>query len=86
MRNVTEKKTAKPVTEPAKRSRGRPRKPDALTAAQRQAAYRQRKREASINVIVTENCDLGHQVQSSGAELDQTSAAAESHERQLSVR
>jgi hypothetical protein len=54
MRNVTNNLAAKPETEPAGRGRGRPRKPDAMTGAQRQAAYRERLRAASITVTVTE--------------------------------
>jgi len=54
MRNVTNNLAAKPETEPAMRGRGRPRKPDAMTGAQRQAAYRERLRAASITVTVTE--------------------------------
>jgi hypothetical protein len=54
MRHVTNNLAAKPETEKAKRGRGRPRKPDAMTGAQRQAAYRERLRAASINVTVTE--------------------------------
>ena len=53
MRNVTNNLAAKPETEQARRGRGRPRKPDAMTGAQRQAAYRERLRAASINVTVT---------------------------------
>ena len=37
------------------RGRGRPRKPDALSNAQRQAAFRARKKAAEINVTVTKN-------------------------------
>ena len=55
MRYVTNKLAAKPAAERAKRGRGRPRKPDAMTGAQRQAAYRERLRAASIDVTVTEN-------------------------------
>ena len=54
MRNVTNNLAAKPDTEQVTRGRGRPRKPDAMTGAQRQAAYRERLRAASINVTVTE--------------------------------
>lgn len=53
MRNVTDNQAAKPDAQ-IKRGRGRPRKPDAMTNAQRQAAYRQRQRAASINATVTE--------------------------------
>jgi hypothetical protein len=53
MRNVTNNMAAKPETEHVKRGRGRPRKLDAMTGAQRQAAYRERLRAASINVTVT---------------------------------
>ena len=42
----------RPVTE--KRGRGRPRKPDAMTNAQRQAAFRARHRVAGESVTVTE--------------------------------
>lgn len=55
MRDVTNNMATKPEEEQVKRGRGRPRKPDALTGAQRQAAYRERLRAASINVTVTEN-------------------------------
>jgi hypothetical protein len=58
MRNVTKNQAATPDTEPVKRGRGRPRKPDAMTGAQRQAAYRERQRAASINVTVTEIVQL----------------------------
>ncbi|AOY99638.1 hypothetical protein BKK81_10510 [Cupriavidus sp. USMAHM13] len=51
MRDVTDNVTGELDVE-AKRGRGRPRKADALTGAQRQAAYRARKRNA---VTVTEN-------------------------------
>src|ERR1700676_4369436 len=54
MRDVTYNLAAKPEAEPARRGRGRPRKPDAMTGAQRQAAYRERLRAASINLTVTE--------------------------------
>jgi hypothetical protein len=40
------------VTRP-KKSRGRPRKPDALTAAERMRRYRARKREAGFRVVTT---------------------------------
>jgi len=53
MRDVTTKRAAKPDPEPVTRGPGRPRKPDAMTGAQRQAAYRARLRAASINVTVT---------------------------------
>src|ERR1700675_1720604 len=52
-----------------RRARGRPRKPDALSNAQRQAAYRQRKRDASINVTVTENERPAQREQNSLAQL-----------------
>ena len=55
MRDVTNNMTAKPKTEQVKRGRGRPRKPDAMTGAQRQAAYRERQRATLINVTVTKN-------------------------------
>lgn len=51
MRDVTDNATGELDVE-VKRGRGRPRKADALTNAQRQAAYRARKRNA---VTVTEN-------------------------------
>jgi PDZ domain of MCC-2 bdg protein for Usher syndrome len=85
MRNVTNNQPAKPDTEPVRRGRGRPRKPDALTNAQRQAAYRQRQQAASINVTVTKNSDRTREVQGLRAELDRASAAAESHKRQAAV-
>jgi hypothetical protein len=55
MRNVTNNLAANPETKQPKRGRGRPREPGAMTGAQRQAAYRERLRAASINVTVTEN-------------------------------
>jgi hypothetical protein len=75
MRNVTKNQATTLDTEPVKRGRGRPRKVDAMTGAQRQAAYRERQRAASINVTVTENNDQADQVQS----------LRESHERQVAV-
>lgn len=75
MRDVTNNMTAKPETEQVKRGRGRPRKPDAMTGAQRQAAYRERLRAASINVTVTKNKES----------TDQAQTLSESHERQVSV-
>lgn len=54
MRNVTDNQAAKPDAQ-VKRGRGRPRKPDAMTGAQRQAAYRERHRATSINVTVTKS-------------------------------
>jgi hypothetical protein len=79
-----------------RRARGRPRKPDALSNAQRQAAYRQRKRDASINVTVTENERPAQREQNSLAKLsasrqalaqirlerDQALAAAQLHKRE----
>jgi hypothetical protein len=55
MRDVTNNLAAKPETEQARRGRGRPRKSDARTGAQRQAAYRARLRATSINVTATGN-------------------------------
>src|ERR1700692_2159109 len=75
MRNVTNNMAAKPDTEQVTRGRGRPRKPDAMTGAQRQAAYRERLRATSINVTVTKN----------EASTDQAQILRESHERQVSV-
>ena len=69
MRNVTNNKPAKPSKEEVKRGRGRPRKPDAMTNAQRQAAYRQRKNASLINVTVTKNDDARRQMQTLRAEL-----------------
>lgn len=69
MRNVTDNKTAKPDKKAVKRGRGRPRKPDAMTNAQRQAAYRQRKQASLINVTVTKNDDVGRQIKILRAEL-----------------
>ena len=85
MRNVTNNGTAQAANPETKRGRGRPRKPDAMSNAQRQAAYRQRQREASINVTVTKNSDHPRETQILRAELDQASAAAESHKRQAAV-
>src|ERR1700693_5095687 len=85
MRNITNNQPAQPDTEPVRRGRGRPRKPDAMTNAQRQAAYRLRQRAASINVTVTKNSDRAHEMETLRAELDQASAAAALHERQAAV-
>jgi hypothetical protein len=75
MRDVTNNAAPQSETEHVKRGRGRPRKPDAMTNAQRQAAYRQRQRATSINATVTKN----------EAPADQVQIARESHERQVSV-
>ncbi|ANB72152.1 hypothetical protein AYM40_07060 [Paraburkholderia phytofirmans OLGA172] len=75
MRDVTNNLTATPETEQVKRGRGRPRKPDAMTGAQRQAAYRERRRAVSIDVTVTEN----------EGPVDQMQILRELHERQVSV-
>jgi hypothetical protein len=83
MRNVTNNQPAKPDAQEIRR--GRPRKPDALTNAQRQAAYRLRQRVASINVTVTKNSNRAHEMQILRVELDQASAAAESHKRQAAL-
>jgi hypothetical protein len=99
MRNVTNNETARAGNQEAKRGRGRPRKPDAMSNAQRQAAYRQRQRAASINATVTNNDGLPHHMQILRAELsearhalnqlrlaqEQASAAAESDRRQALV-
>jgi hypothetical protein len=69
MRNVTNNETAQAGDEEAKRGRGRSRKPDAMSNAQRQAAYRQRQRAPSINVTVTKNDGLPRQMQILRAEL-----------------
>ena len=98
MRKVTNSPIAQPDAEHDRRGRGRPRKPDAMTNAQRQAAYRQRQRATSFNVTVTENDDPAHHMQILRAKLsevrhalvqlrherDQLFAAAELHERQAS--
>lgn len=98
MRKVTNSPVAQPDAEHARRGRGRPRKPDAMTNAQRQAAYRQRQRAITFNVTVTTNSDPADHIQILRAELsevrhalvqlrherDQLSAAAELHERQAS--
>jgi hypothetical protein len=98
MRKVTDSPVAQPDTEHVRRGRGRPRKPNAMTNAQRQAAYRQRQRATSFNVTVMENDDPAHHMQILRAELsevrhalvqlrherDQLSAIAELHERQAS--
>jgi mRNA-degrading endonuclease toxin of MazEF toxin-antitoxin module len=99
MRNVTNNVTAQAANQETKRGRGRPRKPDAMSNAERQAAYRQRQRAASINVTVTKNDGLPHQMQILRAELsearhalnqlrleqEQASASAESDKRQALV-
>ena len=75
MLNVTNNQAAMPDTEPVRRGRGRPKKPDALTGAQRQAAYRERQRAASINVTVTKNDNPTSQLQSLRAELSEANRA-----------
>jgi len=51
MRNVTENQAVQPGADPARRGRGRPRKPDAMSNAERQAAWRARQRvEQSVTV------------------------------------
>jgi len=99
MRNVTNNGTAQAANPETKRGRGRPRKPDAMSNAQRQAAYRQRQRAVSINVTVTKNDGPPHQMQILRAELsearhaltqlrleqEQASAAAESDKREALV-
>jgi len=52
MRNVTENQAVQPGAEPARRGRGRPRKPDAMSNAERQATWRARQR-AELSVTVT---------------------------------
>jgi len=54
MRDVTDNRTAELTVAEPKRGRGRPRKEGALSGAQRQAAYRAR-RKASESVAVTGN-------------------------------
>jgi hypothetical protein len=75
MRDVTNNMAVKPGAKEARRGHGRPRKPDAMTGAHRQAAYRERLRTASINVTVTKNEGPAHQGQ----------IVRESHERQVSA-
>ncbi|MFJ4290337.1 hypothetical protein ACIP1U_11180 [Cupriavidus sp. NPDC089707] len=89
MRDVTDNRTGELDVE-VKRGRGRPRKPDAMTNAQRQAAYRARHRqsvtvtknvpaslelaEGEISQLIAESAELR-------AELDATKAElAEAHE------
>lgn len=58
MPDPTDDETARPRPPQAPQGRGRPRKPDALTNAQRQAAWRARQRAARAaqpSVTVTEN-------------------------------
>lgn len=54
MRDVTDNRTAELPVGEVKRGRGRPPKANALSGAERQAAYRAR-RKAGISVMVTEN-------------------------------
>lgn len=54
MRDVTDNRTGELSVGEVKRGRGRPRKENALSGAERQAAYRAR-RKASVSVTVTEN-------------------------------
>ena len=69
MRNVTEKK-AQPGAKPdaVKRGRGRPPKPDALSNAERQAAWRARQRVSVKSVTVTKN-DLAQECERLRGEL-----------------
>jgi hypothetical protein len=83
MRNVTNKQAADPNPPMPKRGRGRPRKPDAMTNAQRQAAYRQRQRATQINVTVTEKDDPARQLPSSHAALLEARDAQAQLSRQL---
>jgi len=47
-----------PAAPPERRGRGRPRKPDALSGAQRQAAYRTREMAKGISVTVTKKTEV----------------------------
>ncbi len=96
MRNVTKNTRGKTSLKEVKRGRGRPRKPDAMTNAQRQAAYRERKRAEPIKVTVTKNGGAEAELQVLRAELAQARdalrleqekalAAAQTHERRASV-
>ncbi|NUA30186.1 hypothetical protein [Cupriavidus basilensis] len=57
MRDVTDKRTAELPVGDAKRGRGRPRKANALSNAERQAAYRARHRKSVTARVVTEMQD-----------------------------
>lgn len=59
MRNVTKNQAAQPGTELVRRGRGRPRKPDAMSNAERQAAWRARHR-AEKTVTVTKKITADH--------------------------
>ena len=99
MRYVTNNQATKPDAEEVRRGRGRPRKPDAMTNAERQAIYRQRKRAALINVTVSKNSNRADEMQILHDELtaardalvqlrlaqEAALASAESHKRQASV-
>lgn len=75
MRNVTNKKADNVEMPEIRRAHGRPRKPDALSKAQRQSAFRQRKRDASINVTVTKNERPAQREQNSPAKLSESQQA-----------
>ena len=92
MRNVTIN-AAKPDLTGTKRGRGRPRKPDALTNAQRQAAYRARKRDELSKEDKAKPAGTNSEVCALRAELSQirdalvieqekTITLAKTHERQ----
>ena len=69
MRNVTDKKAQSGATpDVVKRGRGRPPKPDALSNAERQAAWRARQRVAVKSVTVTKN-DLAQECERLRVEL-----------------
>jgi hypothetical protein len=95
MRNVTIN-TGKSVLIEAKRGRGRPPKPGALTNAQRQAAYRARKRDDPSKAEEAKSggsniemrglrADLVRTRESLRLEQENALAAAKSHERQTAL-
>lgn len=95
MRNVTIN-AGKTVLIGAKRGRGRPPKPDALTNAQRQAAYRARKRDDPSKAEEAKSGGSNAEMRGLRADLVQTReslrleqenalAASKSHERQAAL-
>lgn len=90
MRDVTDNRTGELEVGESKRGRGRPRKADAMTNAERQAAYRARRRAERVRPMDRAVCDpealldvadLEDDMAELRAELDATKAElAEAHE------
>lgn len=90
MRDVTDNKTGELEVGEVKRGRGRPRKADAMTNAQRQAAYRARHRAPNTVTVggVTRKADVGDGalLAFANAELDRVRADlawSDSHRQEL---